>query len=300
MSLFGRKKTKQRSPTNNGPRRMRDDVIKESSAFQLNRTISSFRKQQDEVSERSIHHKRQDLQKAFLQRIGMILAALVVLILLSFQLSLVISIQTPDTASGQQAATYKKILIDYYASRPAERFKPFLNQDALHQYFLSHAPEVKTVRIETFGAGMATAKLTFRQPLAQWSSGEKTYFVDESGVTFERNYFAPPKLTVKDQSGAPLSGGQEVVNQRFLSFLGQAVSQFAKNNLSVSEIVLPQDTVRQVLFLIEGKGYAVKMTVDRAAAAQVEQAIKAMRFIDERRLRPEYLDVRVDQRVFYK
>ena len=112
MSLFGRKKTKQRSPTNNGPRRMRDDVIKESSAFQLNRTISSFRKQQDEVSERSIHHKRQDLQKAFLQRIGMILAALVVLILLSFQLSLVISIQTPDTASGQQAATYKKILID--------------------------------------------------------------------------------------------------------------------------------------------------------------------------------------------
>ena len=91
-----------------------------------------------------------------------------------------------------------------------------------------------------------------------------------------------------------------MVNQRFLSFLGQAVSQFVKNNLSVSEIVLPQDTVRQVLFLIEGKGYAVKMTVDRAAVAQVEQAIKAMRFIDERRLRPEYLDVRVDQRVFYK
>ena len=166
MSLLGRKKTKQRSPTNNGPRRMRDDIIKESSAFQLNRTISSFRKQQDEVSERTIHHKRQDLQKAFLQRISMILAALVMLILLSFQLSLSISIQTPDTASGQQAATYKKVLADYYASRPAERFKPFLNQDALHQYFLSRAPEVKTVRIETFGAGMAAVKLTFRQPLA--------------------------------------------------------------------------------------------------------------------------------------
>ena len=42
------------------------------------------------------------------------------------------------------------------------------------------------------------------------------------------------------------------------------------------------------------------MTVDRAAVAQVDQAVKAMRFIDERRLRPEYLDVRVDQRVFYK
>ena len=179
MSLLGRKKAKQRSPATHGPRRMRDDIIKESSAFQLNRTISSFRKHQDEVFERTIHHKRQDLQKAFLQRISMILAALVVLILLSFQLSLSISIQTPDTASGQQAATYKKVLTDYYASRPAERFKPFLNQDALHQYFLSHAPEVKTVRIETFGAGMATAKLTFRQPLAQWSSGEKTYFVDE-------------------------------------------------------------------------------------------------------------------------
>lgn len=301
MALLGGKKSqKLKHSSGVQPRRMREELLEESAAFRMNRTISSFRKEQGGVSERSVAHQRHDARQHRLRWMGRSIVVVIILVAISFQMAVSLQVQTPDAASQQYAKAYRKAMEEYYAARPAERFTPFLNYQTLKEHIMQQTPEVKTVRVEPFGAGLARVKLTFRQPLAQWSSNGKTYFVDDEGVTFEQNYFATPNLAVKDQSGAPLSGGQEVVNRRFLGFLGQAVSRFAKANITVTEIVLPQDTVRQVLFLIHDKPYAVKMTVDRAADAQVAQAIKAMRYIDERSLRPEYIDVRVDQRVFYK
>jgi hypothetical protein len=94
--------------------------------------------------------------------------------------------------------------------------------------------------------------------------------------------------------------GQEVINRQFLSFLGQAVSAFKKEQVVVTEVVLPVETVRQVLFQLEGRPYPVKMTIDRGATAQVAEAMKAMRHLDAQGVSPQYIDVRVDQRVFYR
>ena len=134
----------------------------------------------------------------------------------------------------------------------------------------------------------------------QWTSTGTVYFVDDDGVTFERNYFTPPAVTVRDESGVSAVAGQEVINRQFLSFLGQAVSAFKKEQVVVTEVVLPVETVRQVLFQLEGRPYPVKMTIDRGATAQVAEAMKAMRHLDAQGVSPQYIDVRVDQRVFYR
>ena len=146
----------------------------------------------------------------------------------------------------------------------------------------------------------SAVKLTFRQPVAQWSSGDKIYFVDDSGVTFEQNYFAAPTVAVHDESGLPTRGGQEVINRQFLSFLGQAVSEFSQHKMNVSEVILPANTVRQVWFKVEGREIQIRMTVDRSAQAQVKQAIATLSYLDNNGAKPGYIDVRVDQRSFYK
>ena len=143
-------------------------------------------------------------------------------------------------------------------------------------------------------------KLTFRQPIAQWSSGNKVYFVDDGGVTFEQNYFNPPTVAVRDESGLPTRGGQEVINRQFLSFLGQAVSEFSQHKLKVSEAILPANTVRQVWFKVEGRESQIRMTVDRSARSQVRQAIVTLGYLDKNGQSSGYIDVRVDQRSFYK
>ena len=225
---------------------------------------------------------------------------LVIIVFLLFQLTIDTSIQTLDMKSSNSSNKYVVTLNEYYSAHPAERFRFFLNNNDLRQFFLQKAPEVKNIRIEGDFLARSAVKLTFRQPVAQWSSGGKVYFVDDGGVTFEQNYFDAPAVAVRDESGLPTRGGQEVINRQFLSFLGQAVSAFAHYKIKVSEATLPASTVRQVWFKVEGRATQVRMTVDRSAQSQVKQAIIVLEYLGKTGSVPEYIDVRVDQRSFYK
>lgn len=232
--------------------------------------------------------------------IGVVLAAGLALLLLT-QLVADVAVQAPRQERNNEYQRYIDILNEYYQARPIERLRFMINEPALHAFFLDKAPEVKSVNITgSHSLAGGVLQLTFRQPVAQWSSGGVTYFVDDSGVTFETNYFDKPNIVVSDKSGVQSEAGQEVINRRFLSFLGKVVALFRDNGLTAIEAVLPQDTVRQVEFKLEGHQYAIRMTVDRGAEAQVSQALRAMRHIKERGMNPHYIDVRVDQRVFYR
>lgn len=222
-------------------------------------------------------------------------------LLLLTQLAAKIEIQTPNQISSEERQQYLRVVEDYYQTRPIERLRFMVDQVSLNAFFLDRVPEVKSVGI-VGGRDLASAtlQLAFRQPVAEWSSGDVVYFVDESGVTFRRNYFDTPSVIVNDMSGVVAEAGQEVINRRFLSFLGQSVALFRDNGLSVTEAALPPSTVRQVNFKLQDRNYIIKMVVDRSASAQVSQALKALKYIDEQGISPEYVDVRVDQRVFYR
>ncbi len=270
-------------------------------AYRRNRNLNT--RQTDSpaaTSERLATHIIARRRRARHHRLAIVAGCLVGIGIVVMQLSIYISVQTPDATSAHQSSRYQQVLQQYYASRPLERLRFLTDYKALQEFFLKHASEVKSIRLEGSRPLTTSLKLVFRQPVVQWSSTNKVYFVDDNGVTFERNYFATPTVIVKDQSGVPASAGQEVINHQFLSFLGQAVAAFTQHRLQVAEVILPPNTVRQVHFVTKGRPYAIKMTIDRAAEAQVAQAAKTIQFLDQRKLTPEYIDVRVDQRVFYR
>lgn len=286
------------------PRSSRADsaATDEGRRYQLNRTLSAHVRA---ATEKSASLRSQTL-RAYRRRQRMVhtlviaAAAIVIVVLLSLQLDLSFTLQTPDSISARHLDRYRAVLDDYFARRPGERLRPLLQAEQLQQHFLRHAPEVKTVRLESARPFRAVAKLTFRQPVAQWATAEKTSFVDGDGVTFEKNYHAAPRLSVHDESGVPIEGGREVVSRSFLGFLGRAVAAFDAQGIVVIKITLPPGAVRQVTLSLEGREFPVKMTTDRSATAQVAQAMHALRYVEQRGLKPEYLDVRVDQRVFYR
>lgn len=270
-------------------------------SYRRNRTLNSRQTSSPlETSERLETHELVKKRRRVMRKMLATAVSLLVVIFLLFQLTINISIQTPDAKSSSNANKYVGVLNEYYSAHPAERFRFFLNNNDLKQFFLQKAPEVKNIRVEGDFLARSIVKLTFRQPVAQWSSGDKIYFVDDSGVTFEQNYFAAPTVAVRDESGLPTRGGQEVINRQFLSFLGQAVSEFSQHKMSVSEVILPANTVRQVWFKVEGRETQIRMTVDRSAQAQVKQAIATLSYLDNNGAKPGYIDVRVDQRSFYK
>ena len=73
---------------------------------------------------------------------------LAIIVFLLFQLTIDISIQTPDMKSSNSSKKYVAALNEYYSAHPAERFRFFLNNNDLKQFFLQKAPEVKNIRIE--------------------------------------------------------------------------------------------------------------------------------------------------------
>lgn len=269
--------------------------------YRRNRTLNSRQAISPlEASERLEAHELVKKRRSVVRRLFMTAVGLAIIVFLLFQLTIDISIQTPDMKSSNSSKKYVAALNEYYSAHPAERFRFFLNNNDLKQFFLQKAPEVKNIRIEGDFLARSAVKLTFRQPVAQWSSGGRAYFVDDGGVTFEQNYFDAPAVAVRDESGLPTRGGQEVINRQFLSFLGQAVSAFAQYKIKVSEATLPASTVRQVWFKVEGRATQVRMTVDRSAQSQVKQAIITLEYLGKAGNTPEYIDVRVDQRSFYK
>lgn len=268
-------------------------------SFRRSRTLSSVRPV-SESSERQVAWELRTKRRKLLSWLaGSVMAVALLLFLLS-QLAATVKVVGPggsDSRFGQYAAA----LDQYFAARPLERLRFMVHQPSLQAFFGEKAPEVQSVRLVSGGElGSALMQVSFRQPTVQWVSGEKKFFVDDLGVTFEKNYFKEPAISVEDKTGIPPELGQEVVNRRFLSFLGQAVSLLRQDGATVSGIILPQDTIRQVEFSIQDKPYRIKMTVDRGVEAQVKEAAHAMKYIDQRSMRPSYIDVRVDQRVFYR
>jgi hypothetical protein len=114
------------------------------------------------------------------------------------------------------------------------------------------------------------------------------------------NYFSEPAISVDDQSGVVPEAGHVVVNRRFLGFLGQVAARFEAGGAVVNRVVLPENTVRQVEFGIDGKSYVVRMTVDRGVEEQTDRALKAMSWLEGQGIAPSYVDARVDRNVFYK
>lgn len=270
-------------------------------AYTRNRTLSAHHERPaEQPSERKQMHALRAHRRKLMRWLAGSVGALAVVIVLMFQFVGELRVETPGKIAPNETARYTEVMRDYLAKRPLERLRFWTDEAALYEYFLEHASEVQSVKIASGGLGVGTLQISFRQPVVSWSASGKTFFVDAQGVTFEKNYFDAPGVNVEDQSGVSPEMGQEIINHQFLSFLGQAVALFKEQGVTIQRVVLPDGTVRQAEFFAEQVPYSIKMTVERSAAAQVGQAVYAIRAMGERGVQPVYIDVRVDQRVFYK
>ena len=123
-----------------------------------------------ETSERTIQHAKSRRRRT--RWIILLSSALVLIVigLLAWQCTVTVSVQTPDAASAKEADRYHRLIDEYLSVRPAERFLFVLNHQSLASFFLEKAPEVKTVRLEADQLARPRLKLTFRQPVVQWTS----------------------------------------------------------------------------------------------------------------------------------
>lgn len=239
------------------------------------------------------------------RRLGTILAIVLLasMFLLWLLYEFTASVQVNPTASSivLQKDRYEKIIDNYFAIHPIERLRPLINTDELNNYIKREAPEVSSVKVSG-AAGFATGQfdLELRKPIAGWLIGNTQYFVDDDGIAFQTNYFGQPAVKIIDQSGVPQTAGTTVASSRFLQFVGRSVAIARTYGMTVEQAIIPSGTTRQIELRISGHDYPIKLSLDRPVGEQVEDMQRAVAYMDSKQLKPQYIDVRVSSRAYYK
>lgn len=199
------------------------------------------------------------------------------------------------------ASRYQTLVNQYFLQHPFERFAFSLHKDAFSQFITAHAPEVLVAQLEKgagFGAGSLT--LTLREPIVAWTIKNQQYFVDTEGVAYTVNYFNTPTVVVTDKSGISAEAGV-VASAKQLRFIGRVITLVNASGISpVEQVELPTNSTREVDLKLKDHAYSIKAHVDRDPAGQAADIINAVKYVDARGINPQYLDVRVSSKAFYR
>lgn len=286
------------------------EAIPERNAFQRNRTLtgsSSSRittvneanadMRSPRVHAHELTRKRRHLGSLFL--LVLLIAGGLSLLVYQFTARVTVALEKNVVASVDQ--NYEPIIQEYLSTHPAERLRVLLNTDQLSLYMQTKAPEVASVTVKGWsGFGSSEIAIGVRQPIAGWSIQGSQRYVDASGISFARNYYATPGVQIIDKSGTETQAGQSVASNRFLGFVGRVVGIAGTKGVTVTEVTIPPATTRQIELRLEGVAYPVKMTIDRPAGEQVEDMTRAIEWLKAGNKGAQYVDVRVSGKAFYK
>lgn len=203
----------------------------------------------------------------------------------------------PENRQALEAA------ITAYVNRyPAQAFLVSLDEQRLTQFMQAAYPEVASIAVKDAWSIDGVITVKFRTPIAVWQIGGDRFYVDSQGVAFTSQYGSEPKLKVEDVSGYTPEAALEssVASQRFIGYLGQLLGALDAQGVGTVDRVVIPPLVRQLNIFMKGRPYPLYTHIDRDPYAQAADMKSALRFFDQRKLSPEYVDVRVEGKAFYR
>lgn len=228
----------------------------------------------------------------------LVISTLLYILLSQFTAS--VALRTDDLTTKLDGP-YEKAVQDYFGTQPIERLRFLTNVDALTRYVQASAPEVQSIAMTgSDGIGKTNMTLTMRRPVAGWNVDGSQQYVDASGTAFKKNYFPAPAVQIIDNSGVEVTNGQAVASNRFLGFVGRLVGLVKEKGYVAQQIIIPRGTTRQVELRVENIPYSLKFSIDRPAGEQAEDMARTLGYLGQKGITPEYVDLRVANKAFYK
>lgn len=312
MHLFKKQKNlpKRRTQPYQEPGRATEESLEQRYTFKRNRTLTgSVSSRVVSTNEARAELKSPRVETHELTRKRRHIGAVLFLVLIGAailygmiaQFTARVIVRSDDPAIKLDSATYETAIQDYFTTQPLERLRFLVNTHRLSDYLQTKTPEVARVEVDgSAGFGASRFVLTMRQPIAGWSMRGQQEYVDASGTAFSRNYFTAPAVQIVDNSGIEVEAGQAVTSNRFLAFVGRAVGLAGGQGYKVNQVIIPTNTTRQVELRLESIPYPIKLSVDRGVGEQIEDMARALGWLKAHNQTPQYLDVRVSGKSYYR
>ena len=107
-------------------------------------------------------------------------------------------------------------------------------------------------------------------------------------------YVPQPTVAIIDESG-------QGITNRIKEYVGQLEIDLADIGLSLNRAVVPAGKNREVdIYLNEHEEYYIKLNIDRGTAVSAEDTKRMIAFLAERDLHPQYIDVRIQGKAYFK
>lgn len=90
------------------------------------------------------------------------------------------------------------------------------------------------------------------------------------------------------------------ISTRTRNYIAQLEKDLADLGHRVVKVTLPTGTSRELYVDLEGRTEYFKVNLDRGTAITAEDIDRMVRYLEKNAIMPEYVDVRVDEKAYYK
>ncbi len=117
----------------------------------------------------------------------------------------------------------------------------------------------------------------------------------------EEDYGIDYDPTIEIIDAAASNSANNKITSRMKRYIGRAEKDFRDLAYKPLKAVIPQNSIREVDFYLEGYSGYIKLTIDRDSAISVEDADRMLRYLKEKGIESfEYIDVRIDKKAYWK
>lgn len=107
-----------------------------------------------------------------------------------------------------------------------------------------------------------------------------------------KNYQIKAEVVDEDRRGQ--------ISGRMRTYIVNLEQDLQEKSLTITKITLPTGMSRALYVDIEGQEAYYKVNIDRDAATTAEDIERMTRYLEEKNLRPAYVDVRIEGKAYYK
>ena len=207
----------------------------------------------------------------------------------------------------QDSSAYQKAIAGAWSSHLGNQFKMSVNASALEKQIQTAVPDVASVQVQLPLLGRRpTVVLTPGTPALELVTANGGFFVDKNGKVLARSSEVKQNQlqnvpTVQDESGIKAEPGKTILTIEQATFIRTLAQQLAAEGLNVQSMILPSNAANQVDVRLKGQNYYIKFATTGEVRQSVGTYLAARNKLNAEGITPaEYVDVRIDEKVFYK
>ncbi len=181
-----------------------------------------------------------------------------------------------------------------------------LNTSGLEEAMSQEFPEITTVAVTLPIIGRKpSVYFKIAEPVCILTSNKESFVIDEKGRAVVSDEELPKSssrrlIKVSDTSGLHLRPGTQAMTTSSIDFIQTVMYQLGQKNINVSHMELP-DYANELHVFIDKKPYYIKFSVTSDPVQQIGAFLAVNSELENKKQIPkQYIDVRVEERVYFK